>query len=1079
MVEELERAQKALRDMDYDSVSEDGDEEPKRSSIGRSSGSSVGGRKKRGGLGFHSSATTNTSTNTSTSTAPHEHRNSNSNASASHPAAHLPSPEVSSASAFSLERFLSSTDEEIKNQDTDGDGDGYGETMTTNTNTNNNGTKNNPGDKDDNILIDPFYTTSTRTAQKTHTSTMPSAIAYTSHTPSGSISVLSPTLPKQSPLASKLLTKIPAPNSLFDDDDSTAAFTVELQTFNTAKSGSEGDITNMNITVDSNRNRNGSGANANTNTNTNLENDRTRASTNHHPGTAGYLEMEKEPPREVYDEYSNDNGNSRRNIGTYHVANTNTAIVGESIKTDSGLVLTHRKIVATATVAHRNQQQQHNHNHQQHQHQQQQHGYLPPHQNVFRDTQQDYFEAHNGIFHGRNRNNTNSCERREGGNYFAGGSGSFVSGGFGGGGNGNGKNSMVMVQAKRLMSYVKIWVLLFSLVALSMTGAFFHSLGRQDDPKTLVTKTDTTLSSSPINNISMETNANANVLLPNPIPEKILLLPLSDISQPFLSSIQQQQQYNQHPRRLQMLRERDQLKVADSGASSHRFIPHLRQEFEDWMKHHAKTYHSNEEKEKRFSIWSLNHQRTAEKNTRHGPCTLTKQHVFGSNHFKDLAPEEFQAKFLTGYKGAFADVLEEKQQALSPNERKLRKDSGVGMVLNPEIHKIEYHESVVQKQRHLKQNGSSSYHPQVMGASSMYCKWYDLSCILRYVWLSTGIQFGIIGTMEPRYDADAFPNSVDWRDSGAVTDVRTQGECGACWAVTGVETVESAYFLATGTLYTLSESEIIVCDDTCEMCSGGWPQNAFEWVMDHGGLPLQSSLPYDAYTLIALTSGLEGDSDYYNEQTVESYRDLVCPTSDGGGDSHSGSNDQDQDSYWEDGMENENYADYSNQGRYGNIRGYGYATDRCLCYTDGSGCECEDQDEDTAVRNIATYGPAVVCLEASTWQDYSGGIMTSEIGCGQQFLDMNHCVQVVGYAFTDGSDCDDADCSGSNDSDSDNDNSGSGSNSNSGSGDTGDREGYWIVRNQWGSSWGMNGYAYVAMGANTCGILNDITVAYA
>jgi len=662
-----------------------------------------------------------------------------------------------------------------------------------------------------------------------------------------------------------------------------------------------------------------------------------------------------------------------------------------------------------------------------------------------------------------------------------------MSGGFGGSGNGNGKNSMVMVQAKRLMSYVKIWVLLFSLVALSMTGAFFHSLGRQEDPKTLVTKTDTTLSSSKITNVNTKTgaNANANVLLPNPVPEKILLLPLSDISQPSLWSIQQQQQrYNQqlqqnHPRRLQMLREHDQNKVADSGASSHRLLPHLRQEFEDWMKHHAKTYHSNEEKERRFSIWSLNHQRTVEKNTRHGPCTLTKQHVFGSNHFKDLAPEEFQAKFLTGYKGAFTDVLEEKQQALSPNERKLRKNSGIGMVLDPEIHRIEYHESVVQKQRHLKQNGSSSYHPQIMGASSMYCKWYDLSCILRYVWLSTGIQFGMIGTMEPRYDADAFPNSVDWRDSGAVTDVRTQGECGACWAVTAVETVESAYFIATGTLYTLSESEIIVCDDTCEMCSGGWPQNAFEWVMDHGGIPLQSSLPYDAYTLIALTSGLEGESDYYNEETVESYRDQVCPASDGGGDSHSGSNDQDQDSYWEDGMENENYADYSNQGRYGNIRGYGYATDRCLCYTDGSGCECEDQDEDTAVRNIATYGPAVVCLEASTWQDYSGGIMTSEIGCGQEFLDMNHCVQVVGYAFTDGGDCDDADCSGSNDNDNSGSNSNSNSNSNSGSGDNGDREGYWIVRNQWGSSWGMNGYAYVAMGANTCGILNDVTVAYA
>jgi hypothetical protein len=85
----------------------------------------------------------------------------------------------------------------------------------------------------------------------------------------------------------------------------------------------------------------------------------------------------------------------------------------------------------------------------------------------------------------------------------------------------------------------------------------------------------------------------------------------------------------------------------------------------------------------------------------------------------------------------------------------------------------------------------------------------------------------------------------------------------------------------------------------------------------------------------------------------------------------------------------------------------------------------------------------VVCLEASTWQDYSGGIMTSDIGYGNKFLDMNYCVQVIGYAFTTSSDCDseEEDCSGSEDDE-------SGSNSGIGSEDDGDREGYWIVRNQ-------------------------------
>ena len=153
--------------------------------------------------------------------------------------------------------------------------------------------------------------------------------------------------------------------------------------------------------------------------------------------------------------------------------------------------------------------------------------------------------------------------------------------------------------------------------------------------------------------------------------------------------------------------------------------------------------------------------------------------------------------------------------------------------------------------------------------------------------------------------------------------------------------------------------------------------------------------------------------------------------------------------------------------RYGAIEGYGYATERCVCYTDGSGCECDSQNEGMAVRNVATYGPAVVCIDASTWQDYNGGIMTSESGCSQEFLDVNHCVQAVGYAYTDTED----DEGGG---------SGSGSNSKSGSGsqDNGRREGYWIVRNQWSEYWGMSGYAWVAMGENTCGILNDMVQVY-
>jgi C1A family cysteine protease len=294
-----------------------------------------------------------------------------------------------------------------------------------------------------------------------------------------------------------------------------------------------------------------------------------------------------------------------------------------------------------------------------------------------------------------------------------------------------------------------------------------------------------------------------------------------------------------------------------------------------------------------------------------------------------------------------------------------------------------------------------------------------------------------------------------WNASLTIFPIIT-GDCGACWAITAVETVESAHFIGTGNIYDLSEAEVIMCETSCSMCDGGWPQNAFQWVMDHGGLPLSATFEYNSYTLLEMTKGLTGESYSWTEDSISSQRSKVCPA-DNGGDN---SNDSGDDLY-DEGGENESYGDYSAQGRYGNIKGFGYATDRCVCYSDGSGCDCDDQDESTAVRNVASYGPAVVCLEASLWQDYNGGIITSDIGCGSQFLDMNHCVQVVGYAYTDGSDNGDDD-----------------DNKSGGSGDDAKREGYWIVRNQWGSSWGMNGYAFVAMGENTCGILNDMTQAY-
>jgi len=102
--------------------------------------------------------------------------------------------------------------------------------------------------------------------------------------------------------------------------------------------------------------------------------------------------------------------------------------------------------------------------------------------------------------------------------------------------------------------------------------------------------------------------------------------------------------------------------------------------------------------------------------------------------------------------------------------------------------------------------------------------------------------------------------AVDWRDFGAVTEVHSQGNCGACWAITAVETVESGEYIATNVLNDLSETEVIVCQGECEMCSGGWPQEAFDYVMENNGVPLEEDIPYDGDFLLGLTYALGGGS---------------------------------------------------------------------------------------------------------------------------------------------------------------------------------------------------------------------------
>lgn len=113
----------------------------------------------------------------------------------------------------------------------------------------------------------------------------------------------------------------------------------------------------------------------------------------------------------------------------------------------------------------------------------------------------------------------------------------------------------------------------------------------------------------------------------------------------------------------------------------------------------------------------------------------------------------------------------------------------------------------------------------------------------------------------------------------------------------------------------------------------------------------------------------------------------------------------------------------------GTVSSYGYAVPQCTKLFG----TC-DEDSDALASALQSNGPISVALDASEWSSYAGGVMTSS-SCSSSSRKMDHAVQLVGYNA-------DADTP------------------------------YWIVRNSWSASWGEEGFIYLKMGDNTCGIAN-------
>ncbi|XP_070769241.1 cathepsin O [Enoplosus armatus] len=93
--------------------------------------------------------------------------------------------------------------------------------------------------------------------------------------------------------------------------------------------------------------------------------------------------------------------------------------------------------------------------------------------------------------------------------------------------------------------------------------------------------------------------------------------------------------------------------------------------------------------------------------------------------------------------------------------------------------------------------------------------------------------------------------------------------------------------------------------------------------------------------------------------------------------------------------------------------------------------------EEAMMGQLVEHGPLAAIVDAVSWQDYLGGIIQHH--CSSQWS--NHAVLIVGY-------------------------------------NTAGDIPYWIVQNSWGTTWGNEGYVYIKIGGNICGIADSVAAVF-
>jgi len=84
---------------------------------------------------------------------------------------------------------------------------------------------------------------------------------------------------------------------------------------------------------------------------------------------------------------------------------------------------------------------------------------------------------------------------------------------------------------------------------------------------------------------------------------------------------------------------------------------------------------------------------------------------------------------------------------------------------------------------------------------------------------------------------DSFDSREHWPDCPTIKEIRDQGNCGSCWAISAVETMSDRVCVASGGKQAkhLSTEDLMDCCHSCGFgCNGGYPQMAWEYFKHKG-----------------------------------------------------------------------------------------------------------------------------------------------------------------------------------------------------------------------------------------------------